>query len=96
MVRPSAQLDIDEALSWYYRRDPNVAQRLLAELDSVFDRIRENPAQFPVVAEPIQRALLRKFPYSVYFIVAGNLAAVFAVLHQRRNPVDWKLRGGAG
>ena len=86
IVRPSAQLDIDEALSWYYQRDPTVAQRLFAELDVVFERIRQNPGQFPVVVEPIQRALLRKFPYSVYFIVGGDLAAVVAVIHQRRKP----------
>jgi plasmid stabilization system protein ParE len=96
IVRPSAQVDIDEALSWYHQRDPNVAQRLFLEFDVVFDRIRKNPAQFPIVAEPVQRALLRRFPYSVYFIVGGDLAAVVAVLHQRRKPISWRTRDGAG
>jgi len=66
------------------------------ELDVVFERVCENPAQFPFVADQVQRALLRKFPYSVYFLVVGELAAVIAVLHQRRKPVDWKPRTGAG
>ncbi len=96
IVRPSAQLDIDEALSWYYERDATVAQRLFAELDVVSERIRQNPAQFPVVVDPIRRALLRKFPYSVYFIVGGDLAAVVAVIHQRRKPISWNPPGGAG
>ncbi len=96
IVRPGAQLDIDEALSWYHQRDANVAQRFFAELDVVFERIRQNPAQFPLVAEPIQRALLRKFPYSVYFVVGGDLAAVVAVIHQRRKPINWNPPGGAG
>jgi plasmid stabilization system protein ParE len=96
IVRPSAQLDIDEAASWYYQRDPAVARRLFAELDAAFERIRQNPAQFPVVVEPIQRALLRKFPYTVYFIVGGDLAAVVAVIHQRRKPINWNPAGEAG
>jgi plasmid stabilization system protein ParE len=96
IVRPNAQLDIDEALSWYHQRDPNVAQRFIAELDVVFDRIRENPAQFPPVVEPVHRALLRKFPYSVYFTVGGDFAAVVAVLHQRRKPINWNPGGKAG
>ncbi len=96
IVRPSALLDIDEALSWYYQRDPTVAQRLFAELDVIFERIRQNPAQFAFVVEPIQRALLRKFPYSVYFVVVGDLAAIVAVIHQRRKPISWNPPGGAG
>jgi plasmid stabilization system protein ParE len=96
IVRPRAQTDIDEALAWYRSYDPALPERFLAELDAVFDRISQNPNQFPIVVEPIQRALLRKFPYSVYFIVGGNLAAIVAVLHQRRRPVDWKSRGEAG
>ena len=92
IVQPSAQADIDEALAWYFARNPSLVPRLLAELDSVFDRITQNPAQFPVDADPIQRALLRKFPISVYFIVGGDLAAVVAVLHQSRRPVNWKRR----
>jgi plasmid stabilization system protein ParE len=96
IVRPSAQLDIDEAASWHYQRDPAVARRLFAELDAAFERIRQNPAQFPVVVEPIQRALLRKFPYTVYFIVGGDLAAVVAVIHQRRKPINWNPPGEAG
>jgi plasmid stabilization system protein ParE len=97
IVQPRAQLDIDDALAWYHPRDPALVPRFLAELDSVFDRITQNPAQFPVEADPIQRALLRKFPFAVFFfIVGGNLAAVVAVLRQTRRPVNWKRRSTAG
>jgi hypothetical protein len=32
--------------------------RFLAELDAIFDRISQNPAQFPVEADPVQRAFI--------------------------------------
>ncbi len=96
IVRPHAQADIDEALAWYYPRDAVVAQRFLAELEHIFDRVSQNPGQFPSMAEPIQRALFRKFPYALYFIVGGNLAAVVAVLHQRKRPIGWNSSGEAG
>jgi plasmid stabilization system protein ParE len=48
IVRPSALLDIDEALSWYYQRDPTVAQRLFAELDVIFERIQQDPHSLPL------------------------------------------------
>jgi toxin ParE1/3/4 len=96
IVQPRAQIDIDDALAWYYPRDSSLVSRFLAELDSVFDRIMQNPGQFPVEADPIQRALLRKFPFAVFFIVGGDFAAVVAVLHQRRRPVNWERRSRAG
>ena len=96
IVQPRAQLDIDDTLTWYHPRNAALVPRFLAELDSIFDRISQNPAQFPVEVDPIQRALLHKFPFSVFFIVEGDLAAVVAVLHQRRRPVNWKLRSTAG
>jgi putative addiction module component (TIGR02574 family) len=51
IVQPKAQADIDEALAWYFPRNPSLVPRFLAELDSVFDRITQNPAQFPVDAD---------------------------------------------
>jgi len=91
-IRPSAEADVDAALAWYHERDPRLVERMIAELDYVFERIASNPGQFPVVAGPIQRALLHKFPYSVYFVVGGELVAVVAVLHQRRKSIDWGRR----
>ena len=90
LVQPLAQADVDEALAWYDEQTAGLAQQLLAELDAVFARISENPAQFAFVKEPIRRALLRRFPYSVYYLVDGEVAAVIAVVHQRRHPDTWK------
>lgn len=92
IVRSEAEADIDEALGWYHPRDPSLVARFLDELDAVYGRIAQGPGQFPFVVDTIQRAQLHRFPYAVFFIVVGDLAAVVAVLHHRRKPVDWKAR----
>jgi hypothetical protein len=61
VIQARAHADIDEALAWYRERDAGLVQRLVGELDVIFDRICENPSQFPFVAESVQRALLHKF-----------------------------------
>jgi plasmid stabilization system protein ParE len=65
--------------------------RFIAELGQVFERVSENPMQFPLVEEWVRRALLAKFPYSVYFTTehASN-AMVLAVVHQKPHPSHWK------
>ncbi len=51
------------------------------------------PLQFPNVGENIRRALLRRFPYAIYFVVRDeSRVAVIAILHQRRNPRVWGER----
>ena len=66
--------------------------RFLDELDVIFRRIEDNPRQFPRIDSNVRRALLRHFPYGVYFIDDSNALAVLAVLHLHREPDMWKSR----
>jgi plasmid stabilization system protein ParE len=72
IVQPRAQLDINDALTWYYPRNPALVPRFLAELDSIFDRISQNPAQFPVGPN-----LTRRFD--------GKLTPMEIVRHPKRD-----------
>ena len=46
----------------------------------------EAPLQFPVVRGNIRRALLRGFPYGVFFTVHADTVQVLAVVHLHRHP----------
>jgi plasmid stabilization system protein ParE len=65
-------------------------RQLLAELDLVFEMLRTMPRRFPQVIGSVHRALLRKYPYAVFFRIRTDpIVVVLAVLHQRRNPERW-------
>jgi plasmid stabilization system protein ParE len=55
------------------------------------ERIAQNPLQFPEIGSGVRRALLQRFPYALYFIVAAS-PVLIAVLHQRRHPERLKQR----
>jgi plasmid stabilization system protein ParE len=40
----------------------------------------------------VRRALLNRFPYSIYFAIGDSETEVIAVLHQHRHPNTWKSR----
>lgn len=40
-------------------------------------------------------ALLRRFPYAVYFVASSDLVSVVACMHARRDPRRWEERIGA-
>jgi plasmid stabilization system protein ParE len=92
IVRPLAEADLEQAASWYEEEQAGFGSRFLSDVDQVFGRIRAMPLQFPVVSHNIRRALLRTFPYAVYFREADEALLVVAVLHLRRKPGLWRGR----
>ncbi len=86
VVLPSAKRDIADADGYYARYGK--AEAFLAALDQVFTQIAERPLMYPIVYEDVRRALLRRFPYSVFFVAERTRAVVLAVHHQRRDPAS--------
>jgi hypothetical protein len=68
VVQPQSDLDIQAAAVWYEDQRSGLGLRFLDELDLVLQRIKDNPRQFPPVDGDVHRALLRHFPYGVYFL----------------------------
>jgi len=92
VVQPQSELDIQAAAVWYEGQRTGLGERFLAELDHVFRRIVDNPQQFPRLETTVHRALLRHFPYGVYFLAEEESIQVLAVLHLHRHPEMWKSR----
>lgn len=67
VVQRQSDLDIQAAALWYEDQQAGLGIRFLDELDEVFRRIENNPKQFPQLEGEVRRALLRRFPYGVYF-----------------------------
>jgi toxin ParE1/3/4 len=83
-VRLAAQADIREAALWYDAQRPGLGTEFTLRIDALLERIAQNPLQFPEIGSGVRRALLQRFPYAVYFIVAAS-PVLIAVLHQRRH-----------
>jgi toxin ParE1/3/4 len=50
------------------------------------------PELYPFILRDARRALLRGFPYSVFFRVKGEEVRVIGVIHQHRCPQHWVRR----
>lgn len=90
VVQQQSDLDIQAAALWYEDQRSGLGMRFLGELDEVFWRIGNNPKQFPQVEAEVRRALLRHFPYAVYFVEGSADVVILAVLHLHREPDMWK------
>ena len=91
VVRPAAEADIADAALWYELRSPGPREFLRA-VDVTLAEAARIPERYPVVHREVRRALLRRFPYGVYFVVAPGLVTVVACMHVRRDPRRWQER----
>ena len=84
---PDAEEDIRSAIRWYQNQDVDLPLRFNAERRAALARIASNPYQFPIINNLTRRALMKRFPYAIYFIAQPEVVSITSVLHQRRfNP----------
>lgn len=65
--RLDAIADAQDAYSWYEDRRYGLGEEFLEELRSAVSRIIENPTFHSVVHRDTRRALLKRFPYGVFY-----------------------------
>lgn len=92
-LRKEAESDIEEAYRYYEGIRAGLGADFLLCVEEALTRIERNPAQFQLVHRRVARAVLHRFPYSVFFTVVGPAIIVTAVMHVRRNPSRWRTRG---
>lgn len=89
LVRPEAEADLAEAFRWYEERRPGLGERFLLSVEAALSTIRRNPRAFPVVHKQVRRALLRRFPYGVFYLSDAETVVIVAVFHAKRHPSRW-------
>lgn len=93
-LRRAAELDIQEAQAWYEEQQAGLASHFSHEVDAVMARLSGTPLIYPVVYREIRRAVLHRFPFLVWYEIAGSVVRVLACTHGRADPrkVKAKLR----
>jgi len=91
---PRADLDIEAAFRWYEKEQLGLGGEFLHELRATYDRIVEGPFKYQHLRSGVRRALVRRFPYAVYFAVEEPVIVVLTVLHASRDPAEWQRRTG--
>ena len=89
---PEARDDIDAAYSAYELRQDGLGERFLAALKRTLGVITENPLLYGRVLEAVRAAVLRRFPYVVYYRDVPDEVLILAVRHGSDNPMIWQGR----
>ena len=91
-LRPEAEQDLADAAAWYEEQRQGLGHEFLDEVLTMLSSIAKNPLMYPDVYRNTRRAVIHRFPFSVYFRVEIETIVVVAVMHGSRNPRRWKSR----
>lgn len=87
-----AEEDIDTAAQWYANERSDLALAFLSAVDDVFERIAQFPQAYPEVEAGTRKALMKRFPFCVYYTIDIDSITIVAVLHLRQSPGSWRSR----
>lgn len=92
IIQPDAANDILEATKWYDNNLKGLGESFLENVDIAINSIQRNPEAYPKVYRKLRRILLKKFPFSLFYLYGDEQIVVIAIFHVSRNPKAWKNR----
>ena len=88
VLRSEARLELEQAVTWYEAQVPDLGRQFRAEVYRTFDSIIARPELYPMSHGATRKAVLRRFPYLIFYLVETNRVVIVAVFHAKRDPAD--------
>jgi toxin ParE1/3/4 len=90
---PEARVEVHAAASWYRERSSEAASGFSDAVASGIQSIREHPEAWPAWRRSdVRRRVLRRYPYSIFYVLDREMIVIVAVAHHRRRPGYWLPR----
>lgn len=95
-LHPAAERELAEAVNWYEERSSGLGGKLYTAVDRVMSDIGRSPELYAVWQQNqrYRRAVIRDFPYALFYRVYEARTVVLAVAHTSRRPGYWLDRAG--
>lgn len=93
LVRPEAEAEVQQAFDWYEEQSEGLGLEFLRAIEACLSGITRNPFAYTVVKVPdVRRAIVRRFPYALFYLVDEDAIVIIAVFNVKRRPIDWLQR----
>ena len=92
VFHPDAAAEYTEAYRRYAERSADIAATFTEEISRALRLVRQTPERWPRYSARHRRILVRRFPYSVVYLITPERIWIVAVAHARRRPGYWRAR----
>ena len=74
-----------DAALWYEARNPGLGTEFLRAADGCISSVVRKPELYAELYRGVRRALFRRFPYGLFFLVSGDCITIIACLHGKQD-----------
>jgi hypothetical protein len=89
---PEVDQDLAEAYLWYESQRAGLGAEFLTCAEACIEAIRRTPELQAIVHANYRRALVRRFPYAVFYEHTPGILTVYGVFHTASAPDKWRQR----
>jgi toxin ParE1/3/4 len=99
-VERATKAELRAAIRWYDDQSPGLGSQLHAEIEvgmALLARLPDGSTPVPGVplALGVRRVFIKRFPYTIVFLVRDGTVDVIAFAHAKRRPGYWLSRIGS-
>jgi plasmid stabilization system protein ParE len=92
-VAAEAEQELTQAALFYAQRaNVELGRALIAEFERSVDLLRSHPMLGAAWRGDTRRLPLRRFPFSIVYLIRDSELHILALAHQRRKPGYWRGR----
>ncbi|MBV5305857.1 MAG: type II toxin-antitoxin system RelE/ParE family toxin [Desulfobulbaceae bacterium] len=84
-----AKNDLEIAFAWYEQQRRGLGFEFLDCVEAVIETIQQMPQLYTQHHDHIRRALIRRFPFSIFYTVEEKELVVHAIFDNRQDPARW-------
>jgi len=92
VLRRIAEREFDGSIAWYESKREGLGREFQTTIESYLKRIVHSPERFTKVRGEVRRAVVRRFPFVIHFLVEKQRIVILSVFHTSREPEQLKHR----
>ena len=78
--------DLANVCDWYESRSDGLGEEFIRMAYAAFEELLEFPEKYEEIYGSFRRALMRRFPYSIYYYCSVDAVTIYGVFHSSRDP----------
>ena len=84
--------DVARSYKWYEACESGLGEDFLRCIEACVQTIQRQPHLYPVAIDEFRRAIVRRFPFEIFYEADVDLITVYAVFHCSQDPRKWRKR----
>ncbi|MDP1726180.1 MAG: type II toxin-antitoxin system RelE/ParE family toxin [Bacteroidota bacterium] len=90
IISPLADAELYESALWYNEQKEHLGIEFIEEVEIALNLLKSNPFLCAVVHADFRMALMKRFPFEIFYSIDDNRILIHHIFHSSRNPKIWK------